>query len=97
MTRLQDKIKTAKEGTFFIKCLTHTLKKGDRPIVWGHIYSAKFEDAKKAFEDGTEGFNAHKFMFVYRVGHDHKNHICAIWANELERFITTEEYLKSIK
>jgi len=97
MTRLQNKIKTAKEGTFFIKCLTHTLKKGDRPIVWGHIYSVTFEDAKKAFEDATDGFNAHKFMFIYRVEHDHKKHICAIWANDLEKFITTEEFIKSIK
>ena len=51
MTRLQDKIKTAKEGTFFIKCLTHTLKLGDRPIVWGYMCKANFEDAKKAFEE----------------------------------------------
>ena len=58
---------------------------------------ANFEDAKKAFEEATSETSAHKFMFVYRVEHDHKAHLCAIWANELEKFITTEEYVKSIK
>ena len=58
---------------------------------------ANFEDTKKAFEEDTDELNGHKFMFVYRVGRNHKEHLCAIWANELERFITTEEFIKSIK